>query len=460
LRVDLSKIDFALPRRSHFCTNPKDLAWARREIRSYLASRVLAPAPSGFNLLAHPWFVVRRKGKRRLVVDFEKLNAAILHSTSVSYEDLSTVPALTRRRPWMISIDLKAAFHHVPLSPSLQRLSCIQFEGAMLCFTVMTFGLSMAPKIWCSILASALNALRHHPSDPIHLSFYMDDILLAAPTRSLARLHALRLVRHLSSLGLVINYDKSSLSPARRLRHLGFLIDTTSHTFQIPPDKASDISSFTKTVSLRPHIRIPTAQSLLGKLLALRIAFTPVRRYTWSLIHELTAAIPPHRRRRSQLRHLRISLSPSARSDLIWISNNIRSFPPARYASRPTLHLYTDASLSGWGAWSPQLSISLAGRWRHAPHRPMPHIQLLELTAVYHAISQLPIPAHSSIALHTDNMSVLAYIAKWGGSGNRALHRLVQHIWDLLLSRSAQIVSVDYLPSALNQQADWLSRLL
>lgn len=394
------------------------------------------------------------------MVDFDKLNAAILHSPSVSYEDLSTVPALTKRRPWLLSLDLKSAFHHVPLSSSLQKLSCIKFEGAIFCFQVMTFGLNMAPKIWCAILGAALDSLRHHPTDPIAMSFYMDDILLAANSLHQARRHGLRLISLLTSLGLVINFDKSVLQPTRTLRHLGFIIDTASHTFRIPSDKAADIASFTRTVALRPHIRIPTAQSLLGKLLSLRLAFTPVRRYTWSLIHELTAAIPPHRRRRSQLRHLRISLSPSARSDLLWISNNIRSFPPARYASRPTLHLYTDSSLTGWGAWSPQLPVSLAGAWHHAAHRPIPHIQLLELTAVYHALALLPIPPHSCIALHTDNMSVHAYITKWGGSGNRALHRLVQQIWDLLLRRDSQILAVHYVPSALNRRADWLSRLL
>jgi len=292
------------------------------------------------------------------------------------------------------------------------------------------------------------------------MSFYMDDILLAAPTQHLARRHGLRLINLLSSLGLVINSEKSVLQPCRIIRHLGFLINTRLNAFQIPPDKATDLASFCNTVVLRPHIRIPTAQSLLGKLLSLRIAFRPVRRYTWSLIHELTASIPPHRRLRSQLRHLRISLSPSARADLGWIANNIRSFPPSIYSSRPQLHLYTDASLSGWGAWSPQLPISLSGAWHHATNRPIPHIQLLELTAVYHALSLLPIPPNSRIALHTDNMSVHAYITKWGGSGNRSLHLLSSQIWDLLLRRRSQILSVHYIASRLNSRADQLSRLL
>ena len=36
LRVDLSKIDFSAPVRSHYCTNPQDLAWARKQIHAYI----------------------------------------------------------------------------------------------------------------------------------------------------------------------------------------------------------------------------------------------------------------------------------------------------------------------------------------------------------------------------------------------------------------------------------------
>jgi ribonuclease HI len=82
------------------------------------------------------------------------------------------------------------------------------------------------------------------------------------------------------------------------------------------------------------------------------------------------------------------------------------------------------------------------------------------MTAVYHALALLPIPPHSSIALYTDNIAVRAYIAKWGGSANPALHRLTQQIWDLLLQRKSQIHSVHYIPTKLNRRADWLSRLL
>lgn len=413
------------------------------------------PCPT--SLLSHPWFVVRRRGKRRLVVDFDRLNRAMRESSAVQYEDLRQVPRLVRRRPWLSSLDLKSAFHHIPLSNSLRQLCGIHFRGRCFTFTVMSFGLSMAPKVWCSILRAALDHLRHHPTQPLFLLFYMDDILLASPTQATARADTLRLTSHLLDLGFVINFDKSVLQPTRCLRHLGFLIDTRSNTFRIPADKASDLVSFCRTVSLRPSIRVATARSLLGKLLALRLAFSPVRRFSWSLIEELSQAIPPDRRRRAQQRSLRITLSSLARSDLAWIAANLLYFPPAHFNQRPTCHLFTDASLTGWGAWAPSLSLGVHGRWLHTS--PLPHIQVLELAAVIHAISALPLPPHSRIHLHTDNQASLSYIAKWGGSASPELQSLAHRLWDLLLVRQLSIHTVSYIPSLLNHQADLLSRL-
>ena len=182
---------------------------------------------------------------------------------------------------------------------------------------------------------------------------------------------------------------------------------------------------------------------------------TPTRRYTWSLIHELTSAIPSTRARRSQLRQHRISLSPLVRSDLLWIASNLRTFPPASFSPRATHHLYTDASLHGWGAWCPQLQLATRGRWT-API--LPHIQILEMSSVLHAISQLPFPPYSRIVLHTDNTSVLSYLTRWGGSNCPRLHRLSHRLWDLLLARQITLISTHYIPSRLNTTADRLSR--
>ncbi|MFY7968464.1 MAG: reverse transcriptase domain-containing protein, partial [Pirellulaceae bacterium] len=218
-RVDFSKIDFAAKTREHFVRRRSDLAWAREQLKAYMQSNILVPSSPTASALHHPWFVVRRKGKRRLVVDFDKLNNAVIESPTVSYEDLRTVPDLTAGRRWLLSIDFTSAFHHISLAPSLRPLCSIRVDGQSYHFSVMTFGLSMSPKVWCAALGAAVNHLRLNLG--IAISYYMDDLLIAAETAARARSLALFLVRFFQSLGLDINFDKSQLTPMRRLRHLG-----------------------------------------------------------------------------------------------------------------------------------------------------------------------------------------------------------------------------------------------
>ena len=95
----------------------------------------------------------------------------------------------------------------------------------------------------------------------LYVVVYFDDILIFSPdyesyithVTEILYLLACDLNLLLSSLGLVINFEKSSFIPSRRLRHLGFIIDTTSRTFQIPPDKASDIFSPSPRPSRSAH---------------------------------------------------------------------------------------------------------------------------------------------------------------------------------------------------------------
>jgi hypothetical protein len=284
----------------------------------------------------------------------------------------------------------------------------------------------------------------------------MDDILIACTSAAQARHHTLSVALLLSSLGLKINWEKSVLTPTRRIRHLGFLIDTTTRSFVIPADKLSDLTAFCRTAALRPRLRLTTVRSLLGKLLSLRLAFAPMRRYTWSLIFELNANIPPTRSLRNSARNTRVILSPSARRDLLWLATNLPRRPSCPYAARATVTIYTDASLFGWGAWSPQLNLTVHSRW--LPTGPLPHIQVLELLAVIHAIRSLPIPRHSRIALFTDNTSVIAYLRRWGGSAQPTLHALSHQLWDSLEARQLHLHSVKYIPSADNTLADQLSR--
>ena len=89
-----STLQSSRPSHLHFCKTERDRRFASKQIRRLISSQLLFANPD-------PFFVIWKRGKPRLVVDFLRLNDAILTDVSVSYEDLSQVPNLVRRRYWM-----------------------------------------------------------------------------------------------------------------------------------------------------------------------------------------------------------------------------------------------------------------------------------------------------------------------------------------------------------------------
>lgn len=439
--------------KAHYCKSARDLKWAQSEIQSYLSKGILFPS-SHPNPLIHPYFVIRKRGKARLVIDFRSLNAAILESPTVAYQDLRLLPTVMTRKCWMMSVDIKSAFHHIPLSPVMQPLCSIIHNGVILSFRVLTFGVNIAPKVWCSLLSNVLDKLKQsYPK--IRVLFYMDDILLVCPKRKLLYSHSIALLSILHQHGFLISWEKSVVLPCRSIRHLGFIINSETLTLSLPPDKLKDITSFLLTAATKPTLRFKSALSLLGKLISIRLAFLPAQCYSWRLCTEIYASLPPKASRLSR-RSFRLCLSSEARADLLWIHHNLPHYP-----SRPILHptpthqVFTDSCLTGWGAWCPVTSQALFAKW--PPHTQ--HIQLLEMNAVLLALSHLDLPPHARLHLYSDNQAVVAYLRKWGGTRSPELRDLTHRVWQVLASRNLSLVKVSYIPTDQNKVADLLSRL-
>lgn len=122
----------------------------------------------------------------------------------------------------------------------------------------------------------------------------------------------------------------------------------------------------------------------------------------------------------------------------------------------PSLTLFTDASLLGWGAYLEGQTVS--GMWSSTLQKD--HINLLEMRAVLLALSHFKLCLESlSIVLATDNTTVVAYLKNQGGTHCYALYQLAKDV--LILCSQFQIrLVVRHIPGRLNVLADSLSRSL
>ena len=120
----------------------------------------------------------------------------------------------------------------------------------------------------------------------------------------------------------------------------------------------------------------------------------------------------------------------------------------------PDLHLYSDASSSGWGAHL--LDQNVSGVW--SDQEKLLHINLLEMKALFLGLQafQEDVSGRHVTAMY-DNSTVVAYVNKQGGTVSRALCLLTSRL--LRWTESFDVhLDARYLPGENNVLADVLSR--
>ena len=152
---------------------------------------------------------------------------------------------------------------------------------------------------------------------------------------------------------------------------------------------------------------------------------------------------------------LPVALPEEARRNLSWWMVRDHLLTGVRFGTpAPDLHLYSDASSSGWGAHL--LDQNVSGVW--SDQEKLLHINLLEMKALFLGLQAFreDVIGHHVTAM-CDNSTVVAYVNKQGGTVSRALCLLTSR---LLRWTESFDVHLDerYLPGESNVLADLLSR--
>ena len=152
---------------------------------------------------------------------------------------------------------------------------------------------------------------------------------------------------------------------------------------------------------------------------------------------------------------LPVALPEEARRDLSWWMVRDHLLVGVRFGTpAPDLHLYSDASSSGWGAHL--LDQNVSGVW--SAQEKLLHINLLEMKALFLALQafQEVVAGHHVTAM-CDNSTVVAYVNKQGGTVSRPLCLLTSRL--LRWTESFDVhLEARYLPGESNVLADVLSR--
>lgn len=135
------------------------------------------------------------------------------------------------------------------------------FEGRVMEFQCLPFGLSTAPRVFTKILHPIIAHLR---SRGLRSVTYLDDLLIIHQKQEIF-LHIFhRVLQLLTSLGLIVKQAKCSQAPTQNLVFLGTVIDSVHMTISLPAEKIQLIVSSCRTLSRERVTTLGALSSLLG----------------------------------------------------------------------------------------------------------------------------------------------------------------------------------------------------
>ncbi len=181
-------------------TLPRNALFLRQEVCNLLGKGAIEKVPQSeleCGFYSRYFVVPKRDGGLRPILDLRPINRALCKRP---FRMLTLKQILVQIRPgdWFASVDLKDAYFHIRIAPHHRRFLRFAFEGTAYQYSVLPFGLALAPRTFSKCMDAALSPLR---ASGMRVLNYLDDWLILAQSRETLLSHIDTLLRHLESLG-------------------------------------------------------------------------------------------------------------------------------------------------------------------------------------------------------------------------------------------------------------------
>ena len=393
------------------------------------------------------FLVPKKTGDLRPVIDLSTLNRHMV-VPHFKMETQGSVRSAIRSQEWVVSIDIRDAYLHVPMHQAVRKYLRFVVNKKVYQFTCLPFGLATSPREFTKLLRPVVSLLRQQG---VKLHVYLDDWLIRADTPEEAQLHSQTIIKVLQFLGWIINFEKSDLTPSQDFQFIGMQFNTRRFTVAPLPKMRIKVQSVLQHWMANLNITARDLHRLLGMLVFMaslvrqgRLRLRPVQWWAATAWCQRTGNWSD-----------RIQVPQWVLSAVAWWSSPavLQGLPLAARETEVTL--FTDASSSGWGA---QLgSHSTQGQWSASQR--LCHINVLEMQAVIYAVRDfLPLLRYRVVRLMCDNAVTVAYIKKEGGTRSHTLMQMTIRLLKWCDSKAITLVPV-HLPGVRNIQADSLSRV-
>ena len=163
----------------------------------------------------------------------------------------------------MSSIDLQDAYHLVSIAEPDRKYLRFRFNGKVLEYVCLPFGLNTAPYLFTKIMTPIVAWLREQGFESVT---YLDDIYLLGKSFKECKNNVFQTRRFLEKLGFVINEAKSNLNPTQICRLLGLILNSKEMRIELPNDKKINIINSITRLEKRDKFHLREFASLIGTL--------------------------------------------------------------------------------------------------------------------------------------------------------------------------------------------------
>lgn len=395
--------------------------------------------------LSDIFLVPKPNGKFRFILNLKKLNKFI-ETVHFKIEDLRTAIKLITRDCYMTKIDLKDAYYLIQIHPNSKKYLRFQFEQQLYEFNVLPFGLSTAPYIFTKVMKPIVRLLR---SAGLISTNYLDDYWLMGHSYEDCLYNTMQTRKLITSLGFIINEEKSLMIPKKTCTFLGFVLDSKRFQVTLPSEKIDRVRLEIQRFITVERCRIREFAKLVGLL----ISVCPAVEYSW-LYTKIFERIKYLNLKTDDNYDNYMNLPTLIQPDLKWWLNAIQT--PACRIREDThdLEIFSDASNTGWGAACKEERAS--GLWN--AHEKVQHINYLELKAAFFGLKVFAKDLRNcQILLRIDNTTAISYINRMGGIQFPHLTDITRQIWQWCECRGLYIMAC-YIRSSDNKTADEESR--
>lgn len=236
-----------------------------KEVRTMQEKGAIELWRDGDPFLSRIFVVPKKSGNWRPIIDLRNLNE-LIWKTPFKMETKESIKLSVRQGDWMVSVDLQDAYYQIPIAKEDRRFLCFRWREQIFQFRVLPFGLCTAPQVFTRIFAPLAS---HLHLKGVRILRYLDDWLILGDSEESCAVSRDKTLELCRTLGVAVNWEKSSLEPSQRITYLGMNLDAVDHTAGPSQERKERFLTKAKKFLSRPAWKRKKWEKILGTMSSL-----------------------------------------------------------------------------------------------------------------------------------------------------------------------------------------------